>query len=104
MAALVVVELNPPQARVLERVPLAPGAKDEEDGIHDPASIDSWLMAPQWVRLPRWEQRLDALPEVVGDRPITPNIVWLVTHGAGSSDREISRHTIPKIEPIGIGS
>src|SRR5918992_4653014 len=40
------------ETRVLECVPLAPGAKDEEDGIHGPAIIDAWPVAPQRVRLP----------------------------------------------------
>ena len=50
------------EARVLQGVPLAPGAKDEEDGIHGPAIINARPVAPEWMRLPGREQRLDALP------------------------------------------
>ena len=50
------------EARVLQSVPLAPSAEDEEDGIHGPAILDAWPVAPKRVRLPRREQRLDVLP------------------------------------------
>jgi hypothetical protein len=48
--------------RLVQRIPLAPGAEHEQDGIHGFAIIDAGPMAPQRVGLPRWEQRLDAFP------------------------------------------
>jgi hypothetical protein len=63
---------------------LAAGPEDEEDGIHRPAIIDAWPVTPQRVRLPGREQRWDALPQLVGYLPITPNFLWGITHGKGS--------------------
>jgi hypothetical protein len=47
---------------VIQGIPLATGAEDEEDGIHGLAVIDAGPMAPERVRLPWREQGLDALP------------------------------------------
>jgi hypothetical protein len=69
------------EARILQRVPLAPGAEDEEDGIHGPAIIDAWPVAPERVRFPRRKQRLNALPQFVGYTPITPPFLLVVLHG-----------------------
>jgi hypothetical protein len=74
------------EARVLQRVPLAPGAEDEEDGIHkdgihSQAIIDAWPVAPERMRLPRREQRLNALPQFVGYTPFTPTFPLVVMHG-----------------------
>jgi hypothetical protein len=90
-----------PEARVLQGIPLAPGAKDEEDGIHGPAIIDARPVAPEWMRLPGREQRLDALPPFVGYPPITPDVLWLVTHGSGSSGKEVFPTGYPKYSLMG---
>jgi hypothetical protein len=68
-------------ACVMQGIPLAPGAKDEEDGIHGSAVIDAWPVTPKRVRLSWWEQRLDTLPQFIGYPPITPDSLWGVTHG-----------------------
>ncbi len=92
------------KARVLERIQLTPGSMDEDDGLHGPAIIDAGPVAPQPVRLSRRPQRLDALPQRVGEPPITSHVLWLITHGSASSGRKVFLHKIPPIEPIGIGS
>jgi hypothetical protein len=81
----------------MQSIPLAAGAEHKEDGIHGLAIIDAGPVAPQRVRLPGREQRLDALPQFVGYPPITPNVLWLVTHGSGSSGREVFSHRIPEL-------
>jgi len=43
------------EARLIQGLPLAPGAEDEEDGIHGLASIDAGPMAPERVRFP-WRE------------------------------------------------
>jgi hypothetical protein len=68
---------------------VAPGSKDEEDGIHGPAILDAWSVAAQRVWLPGWEQRLDALPQCVGDTPITPQVLRIAMHGSGSPGSEV---------------
>jgi hypothetical protein len=67
-------------ARVIQGVPLAPGAEDEEDGIHGPAIINTGAVAPERVRLPRRQQWLDALPQGIGYPPITPHLLLVITH------------------------
>jgi hypothetical protein len=42
-------------AGVIQGIPLATGAEDEEDGIHGLAVIDAGPMAPERVRLARRE-------------------------------------------------
>jgi hypothetical protein len=80
---------------------LTPGSQDEEDGIHGLAIIDAGPVAPQRVRLPGREQRLDALPQVVGYPPITPDVLWLVAHGSGSSGKEVFLTGYPKYSLMG---
>jgi hypothetical protein len=82
------------QACVLQRVPLALGAEGKEDGIHGPAIIDTRPVAPEWVRLPWWEQWLDVCPQFIGYPPITPNVLRIVTHGSSSYGREVFPHRI----------
>jgi len=53
----------------IQRVPLAAGAQHEKDRIQGPARVDRRAMAPQGMRLARREQRVDALPECVGNPP-----------------------------------
>jgi hypothetical protein len=83
---------------------LAPSAEDKEDGIHGPAIIDAWPVAPERVRLPWREQGLDVCPQVIGYPPLTPSFLQIVTHGSGSYGREVFHHRIPEKELIGIGS
>ena len=68
----------------MQRIPLAAGAEHEEDGIHGLAIIDAGPMAPQRVRLAWGEQGLDALPQFVGETPITPDLLVVVMHERGS--------------------
>jgi hypothetical protein len=89
------------EARGLQGVPLAPGAQDEENGSHGPAIIDARPVAPEWMRLPGREQRLDALPQFVGYPPITPDVLWLVAHGSGSSGKEVFLTGHPKYSLMG---
>jgi hypothetical protein len=84
------------EACVLQRVPLAPGAEDKEDGIHGPAILDTRPVAPERVRLPWREQWLDVCPQCSGYPPITPNFLLIVTHGSGSYGREVFPHKIPE--------
>jgi hypothetical protein len=88
-------------AGVIQGIPLAPGPEDEEDGIHGPAIIDPWPVAPEGMRLQWREQRLDALPQFVGYPPIAPNFLLGVTHGVGSSGREVFPHRIPENNLLG---
>jgi hypothetical protein len=57
--------------RLVQCIPLAPGTEHEKDGIHGFAIIDPRPMAPQRVWLARREQRLDALPQLIRDTPVT---------------------------------
>jgi hypothetical protein len=68
-------------ACVIQGVPLAAGAEDEEDGIHGSAIIDAGSVTPERVRFAWGEQRLEALPQCVGYPPITPDFLLVVTHG-----------------------
>jgi len=53
----------------VERAPLAACAQDEEDGVHGGAVRNARVMASEWVRLPRGQQRFHLCPEGVGDSP-----------------------------------
>jgi hypothetical protein len=57
----------------MQRMPRATGAADEADGIHGLAIIAAGSMAPERVRLPRREARLDARPSRIRETPIAPN-------------------------------
>jgi hypothetical protein len=72
----------------LQRVPLAAGAEPEADGLHRLPILDAGPMAPQGVRLARREQRLDALPQLVRNTPITVGFLVVVMHQCGSYRRE----------------
>jgi hypothetical protein len=72
----------------MQRIPLAAGAEHKEDGIHSLAIIDAWPMAAQRVGLAWREQRLDAIPQFVGDTPITPYLCVVIIHPCGSCGRE----------------
>jgi hypothetical protein len=67
-------------ARLLQRLPLAAGAEHEEDGIHRLSIIDAGPMAPQGVRCARWEQRHDALPQLVRHTPIAASFLVVFMH------------------------
>jgi hypothetical protein len=69
------------EARLAQRIPLAAGAEHEEDGIHRLPIIDPGPVTSERVWLPWREQRLDALPQVVGYPPITLDFLLVVTHG-----------------------
>ena len=64
------------EARFVQRIPLAAGAEHEEDGIHGLPIIDTGTMTPQGVRFARREQRLDALPQLVGIRQSRCAFSW----------------------------
>jgi hypothetical protein len=49
----------------MQGLPLAPGTEDNEEGIQGLAVLDARPMAPERVRLPRREQRLEARPSRV---------------------------------------
>jgi hypothetical protein len=70
--------------RLVQRIPLAPGAEHEKDGIHCFAIIDAGPMAPQRVWFTRWEQRLDPFPQRVRDAPIPAGFLFVVMHQRGS--------------------
>jgi hypothetical protein len=55
--------------RGAEGGPLAAGAEDEEDGVHGLAVGDARVMAAEGVGLAGRQQRLEALPQRVGDAP-----------------------------------
>jgi hypothetical protein len=76
------------EARLLQSIPLAAGAEHKEDGIHGLAIIDAGPMAAQRVGLAGREQGLDAVPQFVGDTPITPYLCVVIMHQCGSCDRE----------------
>jgi hypothetical protein len=62
----------------MQRIPRAAGAEHEKDGIHCLPIIDAGPMAPQGVQFARWEKRLDALPQLVRDTPITAGFFMVV--------------------------
>jgi hypothetical protein len=66
----------------MQGIPLAAGAQHEENGIHGVAILYTGSVAPQWVRLPWGEQRLDTFPQLVGDAPSTADFCMVVTHHA----------------------
>jgi hypothetical protein len=72
------------EARLVQGIPLAAGAEHKEDGIHGLPIIDAGPMAPQGVRFTRWEQGLNAAPQLVRDTPITPDLFVVVIHQGGS--------------------
>jgi hypothetical protein len=74
--------------RLIQRIPLASGAKHEEDGIQRLPIINTGPMAPQGVRFAQREQRLDALPQCVRNTPITAGVLSVVFHEQGSCRRE----------------
>ena len=75
------------EARLVQRIPRAAGAEHEEDGIHRLSILDAGPMAPQGVRFARREQRLDALPQLVRQTPITVGFLGVVMHQCGSYRR-----------------
>jgi len=70
--------------RLVQRIPLAPGAEHEQDGIHRFAIIDAGAMAPQGMGLTRGEQRLHTFPQRVRDAPIPAGFLFVVMHQRGS--------------------
>jgi hypothetical protein len=72
----------------MQRIPLAAGAEHKEDGIHGLAIIDAGPMAAQRVGLAWREQGRDAVPQFVGDTPITPYLCVVIMHPCGSCGRE----------------
>jgi hypothetical protein len=72
----------------MQSLPLAAGAEHKEDGLHGLAIIDEGPMAAQRVGLAWREQGLDAVPQCVGDTPITPDLCVVVIHQCGSCGRE----------------
>jgi hypothetical protein len=74
--------------RLVQRLPLAPGAEHQEEGIHRFAIIDAGPMAPSRVRFPWGEQRLKALPQVVRYPPVPAGFLVVIRHQYGSSRGE----------------
>ena len=71
--------------RLVQRMPLAPCAEHEQDGIHGFAIIDPGPMTPQGVWLTRWEQRLDTCHNASGMRQSRRVCsLSIVTHQRGS--------------------
>jgi hypothetical protein len=68
------------EARLMQGMPLAARAEDEEDGIHRLALLDAGPMTPQGVRLARREQRHDVLPQLIGNTPITVGLLVVFMH------------------------
>src|SRR5947209_5603978 len=58
---------------LVEGVPLASGAKAEEDGVHGRPVTDPWVVAAQRVRLARGKERLNPLPQLIRSAPVAPN-------------------------------
>jgi len=67
-------------ARLVQGIPLATRAEHEKDGIHCFAIINAGPMAPQGVRFARGEQRLDTLPQLVREAPVTADFLVVVRH------------------------
>jgi hypothetical protein len=67
-------------ARLVQGLPLAASAEDEEDGIHRLSSIDAGPMTPQGVRFARREQRHEVLPQLIGNTPITVGLLVVFMH------------------------
>lgn len=57
-------------ARSVQRPPMAAGAEDEEDGVHGLAIDDPGIVAAQGMERTRRQERLDPVPEGVGDAPL----------------------------------
>jgi hypothetical protein len=76
------------EARLVQRIPLAASAEHEENGIHRLPIRDAGPMASQGVRFARREQRLDALPHLVRNTPITVSFLVVVMHQCDSYRRE----------------
>jgi len=57
------------EVRLVQRLPLAAGPEHKQNGIHRGPIRHARVVAPQWVRLPRREQRLDPAPECIGNAP-----------------------------------
>jgi hypothetical protein len=72
----------------MQSIPLAAGAEHKEDGIHGLAIIDAGPMAAQRVGLAWREHGRDAVPQFVGDTPITPYLCAVIVHQYGSGGRE----------------
>jgi hypothetical protein len=72
----------------MQGVPLAPGTQPEEHGIHGATIVDAGPMAPQRVRLPWREQRLEAVPQLVRQAPITVSLLSVGTHRTGPGSQE----------------
>jgi hypothetical protein len=67
-------------ARLVQGLPRAASAADEDDGSHRLAIIDAGPMTPQGVRLARREQRHDVLPQLIGNTPITVGRLVVCMH------------------------
>jgi hypothetical protein len=76
------------KARLMQRIPLAAGAKHKADGVHGLAIIDAGPMAAPGVGLAWREQGRAAAPQVVGETPITPYRCVLMMPPCGSCGRE----------------
>src|SRR5215212_306089 len=63
---------------LVEGVPLAAGAKAEEDGVHGRSVADPGVVAAQRVGLARRKERLDPLPQLIRDAPVAPEPLLLV--------------------------
>jgi hypothetical protein len=85
------------EAGLIQRVPLAPGTQDEENGIHGLTIINAGPMAPQRVPLPWGKQPLEAFPQLVRHAPITMYFLLVGTHRTGSCGREFLPSDIIKI-------
>ena len=59
----------------IQRVPLAAGAQDEEDGVHSCPVIDALAVAAQGVGLPGRQERVNLLPHLVGQAPVTAHFL-----------------------------
>ncbi len=56
------------QLRLVERVPLAAGPQDEEDGVCASAISDAWPPTPKAMGVDRdRQQRLEDRPQLIGD-------------------------------------
>jgi hypothetical protein len=62
------------KASGVQRLPLATGAEDEQNGIHAHPVRGAWSATAETVGiLVRGQQNLDALPQVIGNPPVIGN-------------------------------
>jgi hypothetical protein len=76
------------EAGRIQRVPLAPGTQDEDNGLYSLTIINAASMAPQRVQLPWGKPPLEACPQLIMHAPITMSFLLVGAHRTGSCGSE----------------